>query len=88
MGEPWKETPTNAVKDHGQSSVSVDLLTTTVTNKNSQVADHDGQLSGEITKLPENVTTCATEGKLTSAINNLQEDVITHKSTRTKKIHL
>ena len=29
MGEPEKEAPTNAVKDHGHSSVSVDLLTTT-----------------------------------------------------------
>jgi len=71
MGEPGKEAPTNAVKDHGHSSVIVDLLTTSVTNKNSQVVDHEGQLSGEITKLPENVTTYATEGQLTSAINNL-----------------
>jgi len=88
MGKPGKEASTNVVKDHGHSSESVDLLTTTVTNKNSQVVDHEGQLSGEITKLPENVTTCAIEGQLTSAINNLQENVTIRKSTRTKKIHL
>ena len=65
MGEPGKEAPTNVAKDQGHSSVSVDLLTTTVTNKNSQEVDHVGQLSGEI--------------------NNLQEDVTTRKSRRTKK---
>ena len=43
-----------------QCSVSVDLLTTTVTNKNSQEADHVGQLSGEINNLLEDVTTRAT----------------------------
>ena len=64
MGKPGKEAPTNTVKDHGHSSESVARLTTSVTNKNSQVVDHEGQLSGEITKLPENVTTCATEGQL------------------------
>jgi len=85
MGEPGNEAPTNVAKDQGHSSVSVDLLTTTVTNKNSQEADHVGQLSGEINNLLEDVTTRATVGQPPSVINNLQGDVTTRKSTRTKK---
>jgi len=59
--------------------VQYDLLTTTVTNKNSQEVDHVGQLSGEINNLPEDVTTRATVGQPPSVINNLQEDVTTRK---------
>jgi hypothetical protein len=44
---------------------------------------------GRVKFVLENVTTCATEGQLASAINNLQGDVTIRKSTRTKKkIHL
>ena len=87
IGEPGNEAPINVAKDHGHSSVSVDLLLTTVANKNSQKVDHVGQFSGVINNFSEDIITRSTVGQLPSVINNLQEDVTTRKSTRTKKIH-
>jgi len=85
MGDPGNEAPINVAKDQGHSSVSVDLLLITVTNKNSQKVDHVGQFSGVINNFSEDIRTRATVGQLPSVINNLQEDVTTRKSTRTKK---